>query len=278
MLLREANVASVEELQKQRSEGFGAMTAGKIRAAAHCRFSLLPHEHLARLASGWYDASAQAMLSGNYVSIDTWIQTQTQRAAEQNFTLEDVLELLRICRKQAIQEEKWSEEVLIPVDEAIQDALRPVASAVGWTFAGEQTSAPESSAGPALSSAAEQAKPETAASEPSLESWLARPWEDRRGFDRNCLKLPIRVRAATTGNIDELTYSQNVSRGGLYFVTRSTSYKLQMGLIVTYPYWSEAGAINREYRAKVVRLDAMTDGGFGVAIRFTDSLGPRSRD
>jgi hypothetical protein len=77
--------------------------------------------------------------------------------------------------------------------------------------------------------------------------------------------------------VDELTHSENVSRSGLYFFTRSDAYRLQMEKMVTYPYWMEPGAINREYGDKVVRLDVMTDGYFGVAVGFTETLGPRAQ-
>jgi hypothetical protein len=83
------------------------------------------------------------------------------------------------------------------------------------------------------------------------------------------------VRAVEALSLDELTYSENVSRSGLYFLTRSQSYKPKLSVMVTYPYWSESGAINREYRATVVRMDAMTDGSWGVAVEFTETLGAR---
>lgn len=281
MLLREDQITEAIESQRQRSVAFGAKAAKRIRAAGHCRFSLLPHEDLARLASGWYDASARTMLNGNYVPIDTWIQTQARLAAEQNFAPEDVLELLRICRSEAIQREKWSEEIFSAVDDAINDALKSVACEVGWTLPATLTYISASTANSVPLRGAEPRAAGTAdldAPEKSLKSWPESWSDDRRGFGRNSLKLPIRVRAAESGYIDELTYSENVSRGGLYFLTRSSSYRLQMALKVTYPYWSESGAINREYGAKVVRMDRMTDGSFGVAVKFTESLGPRPRD
>ena len=46
-----------------------------------------------------------------------------------------------------------------------------------------------------------------------------------------------------------------------------------MALKVTYPYWIEVGAINREYNAKIVRMDRMTYGYCGIAVEFTESLG-----
>jgi hypothetical protein len=86
------------------------------------------------------------------------------------------------------------------------------------------------------------------------------------------------VRASEGQSIDEVTDSQNVSRSGLYFATNNSSYKMHMPLKVTYPYWTQPGAINREYCAKIVRLDRRTGGSFGIAVEFTESLGPRRRD
>jgi len=287
MLLDEDRATEASQFQRQRCAAFGAMTAEKIRAAANCQFSLLPHDELARLASGWYDASAQAMLNSNYSAINTWTQVQAQLAAEQNFELADLLELLRICRSAAIQGEKWNEDIFSVVDDAINDALRSISSDVSWTMPGSLNylsanlsagaTKPEPTARPGTthSTASHAAVPEQSAED--LEPWSGDWSDDRRDFGRNCLKLAIRVREPAGGAVDELTHSQNVSRSGLYFLTRNSSYKLQMALKVTYPYWTEPGAINREYRAKVLRLDRMADGSFGVAVEFTESLGPRAQ-
>ena len=134
MLFDEDRVTEAQKSQLQRCVAFGAMTAEKIRAAENCRFSLLPHEALARLASSWYGASAQAMLNSNYAPIHNWTQVQSQLAAEEQFHLEDVLELLRICRSVAIQKEKWSEDIFSIVDDAINEALVSVAPEVAWTI------------------------------------------------------------------------------------------------------------------------------------------------
>jgi hypothetical protein len=270
MLLDIDKVTKATQAQEQRCAAFGAMTAEKIRAASNCQFAVLPHQELARLASGWYAASAQAMLSTNYEPISAWAQAQARLAAGQNFAFEDVLELLRICRGAAIQDEKWNEDVFSVVDDVINETLQSIGSAVPWII-------PKSLnyvSGNAL-------RPETAAVQPpeqTSESWSGNWSDDRRDFGRNCLKFPIRVRAAAKLPVDELAYTENVSRSGLCFRTRSSSYKLQMDLMVTYPYWTDPGAINREYRAKVVRMDPMTDGSFGVAVEFTESLGPRPQD
>jgi hypothetical protein len=134
MLLDEDKVTEAAQFQRQRCAAFGATTAEKIRAARHCQFSFLPHEELARLASSWYDASAQVMLNGNYTPIHTWTQVQAQLAAGQNFELEDVLELLRLCRNAAIQGENWSEDIFSVVDDAINEALQSITAKVAWTI------------------------------------------------------------------------------------------------------------------------------------------------
>jgi hypothetical protein len=284
MLFDEDRVTEAQQSQLQRCVAFGAMTAEKIRAAENCRFSLLPHEALARLASSWYGASAQAMLNGNYAPILNWTQVQSQLAAEEQFHLEDVLELLRICRSVAIQKEKWSEDIFSIVDDAINEALVSVAPEVAWTIPRtlDYLSVSGSKPEPAAPEHAAQSSFSTAVLEQpdALPGIWSENWsDDRRNFGRNCLRLPIRIRiAGPQASLDEITRTRNVSRSGLYFLTQRSTYSPEMALKVTYPYWTELGAINREYGANIVRMDRMKDGSVGVAVEFTESLGPRSQD
>ena len=282
MLLDEDKVTEAGHSQKQRCAAFGARTAGKIRAAKNCQFSLLPHEELARLASSWYDACAQAMVHGNYAPIDRWTGGQAQLAAAQHFELQDMLELLRICRTSAIQDEKWSEDIFSVVDEAINETLRLIGSGVSWNIPASldylrgTAVTPEP---PKPLCVPQPAPAQTAVPPPSIsETWSGKWSDNRRDFGRNCLKLPIRVRAAAGVFLEEVTQTENVSRSGLYFITRRSTYELQMALKITYPYWTELTAINRDYSAKVVRLDRLRGDRVGVAVEFTDSLGPAPRD
>jgi len=279
MLFDEDKVTEAKESQRQRGVAFGAFTAERIRAARNCRFSLLPHEALARLASTWYDASAQAMLDSNYAPINNWTQVQSQLAAEERFDLEDVLELLRICRRTAIQKERWSEDVFSVVDDAINEALVSIAPGVPWTIPRTLDYvtglAKLESAAPARDGKAPDRDSILDQQEAPRESWSDNWSDDRRDFGRNCLRLPIQVRVAGPGTfLDEITRTQNVSRSGLYFVSARSTYVPEMALKVTYPYWTELGAINREYSAKIVRIDHMKDGYVGIAVEFTESLGP----
>jgi hypothetical protein len=264
MLLDDDELTEAQQLQIQKCASFAALTAEKIRTAENCLFSLLPHEELARLTASWYEASAQAMLHCNYAPIDKWIQSQSRLAAEEDFALEDVLELLRTCRRSAIEGEGWNENVFSVVDDAINEALAAIRTKVSWNIPNSLDYLSELASEIEASPLGQALETEERAGE-------------RREFGRNRLRLPIRVRVTCDRRLlEEVTYTQNVSRIGLYFVTRET-YQAGLALKVTYPYWTQPGAINREYDAKIVRLDHLLDRACGVAIEFMESLGLKSK-
>jgi hypothetical protein len=70
---------------------------------------------------------------------------------------------------------------------------------------------------------------------------------------------------------EEITRTQNVSLSGLYFRTPE-SYGEGSPLQVTYPYWTDPGSINREYPARIARLDRLPDQTWGVAVEFLQTL------
>jgi hypothetical protein len=109
---------------------------------------------------------------------------------------------------------------------------------------------------------------------PSVE---AEEWtSERRRFTRNRLRFPIRVRAfGSQGQVEEITRTQSIARGGLYFVT-CEDYQKEQVLKITFPYWNEPGGINREYAAKVVRLDHLPNKACGVGVDFLESLGRKA--
>jgi hypothetical protein len=104
-------ITGAQLLQERRCQSFGFLTANQLQAAENCLFSLLPCEELARLASGWYEACSQAMLRGNFAAIDQWVRNQSLNAAERGFSLEDVVELLQICRSSAFETEHWNRDI-----------------------------------------------------------------------------------------------------------------------------------------------------------------------
>src|SRR6202035_2937246 len=105
MPFHEEETTGAQVLQRKRCARFATEAAERIRSDEKCLFSLLPHQELSRLAGDWYDACAQAMLRGNYAPIDQWIRSQSRLATEQGFASEDILQLLFICRRSAIETE-----------------------------------------------------------------------------------------------------------------------------------------------------------------------------
>jgi hypothetical protein len=97
---------------------------------------------------------------------------------------------------------------------------------------------------------------------------------EKRGKGRLKLGCFIRVRPSVPGSnsVSEVLKTLNVSRNGLYFGTISNFYFKGMRLFVTYPYSSTAGALNRDYVAEVMRVDQLTNGHYGVAIRLLSTL------
>jgi len=264
MLLQKTEATKTQSRQqRQRCERFAAATADAIGAAGNCLFSLLPYQERRRQAASWYEACAQAMLCGNYALLDEWIRQQTCTAAAENFELNDLLQLLRICRRSAIQIDGWDEDIFSGVDEVINEGLRAIRAHVSWNIPNDLNYLTE--AGSRLGRQPKSNETETNARAQARE-------DDRRRSGRNRLALPIRVRCTTDRNqTEEINSTLNVSLSGFYFSTRE-NYKIGSRLQVAFPYWAAPGSINREYAARVTRLDPLPDGSLGVAVEFLESL------
>jgi hypothetical protein len=253
----ESTVAQL--LQRERCGKFATRAAESIRAADHCLFSLLPLEELSRLAADWHEACAQAMLRGNYALIDAWVRSQAQLAAAQGFAPDDLLQLLSICRQCAIQMERWSEDIFSPVEEVTREVFKSIRAEIPWTHAGALEDLEEDVSADAETGAKEEERT-----------------GERRRSSRNRLRFPIRVRnSGDHRRIDEITKTESVSRGGLYFVTGEKFQKDQI-LIIRFPYWNQPGSIDSEYLAKVVRIDPLPARNYGVGVDFIDSKDRRA--
>jgi hypothetical protein len=241
-----------------RRERYATAAAEQIRDAKECQFSFLPFDELARVASFWYEAAADGMLRGNYAGVDRWIRSQARTAAEQGFELPALLQLLRICRQVAIEKEGWQSEQFAEVDAVINECLAALRSAgVSWQI-------PDGLDYITGKGRAPEAKVEGERGE-------------RRVHNRSQLKMPIRVSGYHLGeSLDEYTKTENVARGGLYFIT-AQNYARGMRVLVTYPYSREPGALNVDYPAEVMRLDDLPENKKGVAVKFLVSLGKKAK-
>ena len=98
---------------------------------------------------------------------------------------------------------------------------------------------------------------EAGAALPSPESLIeSRPSSDRRLHPRAALQLPIRVRSFS--GAEEFLRTENVSRGGICFITDRT-YEMGEILLITCPF--EKGGHNIEIRGQVVRRCEMQGTG-----------------
>jgi len=203
------------------------------------------------------------MLHCNFAPLDEWIRRHACLAAEQHFEFEDLLQLLRICRRSAIEIDGWDEDVFSAVDDVINEGLIAIREKVSWNIPDHLNYLKETQSEPAL--LPECNSPDQIARAEAREG-------ERRVAGRNQLALPIRVRSLTEQcQSEEITRTENVSLGGLYFTTQG-NYQIGSRLLVTYPHWTGPGSINREYSARVARLDRLPDHTLGVAVEFLQNL------
>ena len=82
------------------------------------------------------------------------------------------------------------------------------------------------------------------------------------------LARPLRVRPSEPrdDHFEDFPNSINASKHGIYFVSKRSDYYKGMRVFVTFPYTSAHDPMNSEYLAEVVRIDALSNGKFGVAV------------
>jgi hypothetical protein len=78
----------------------------------------------------------------------------------------------------------------------------------------------------------------------------------------------IRPSDPKDAHFDELNTTANVSREGIYFVSRIESYYEGMRLFVAVPYHSPREPQDREHLGQVVRVDTLPDGRWGIAVQL----------
>jgi len=95
---------------------------------------------------------------------------------------------------------------------------------------------------------------------------------ERRGKHRVRLPQLVRVRPSQTNDFDEIQSTINSGREGIYFGTESKFFFKGMRLLVTFPYSTQHGAINQEYIGEVVRIDALPEGRYGIAVHLKQRI------
>lgn len=98
---------------------------------------------------------------------------------------------------------------------------------------------------------------------------------ERRASRRCKINQLMRIRPSDPEreHFEDLRGSHSVSRSGVYFQTSEKGYEIGMRLFVTMPYSNAPSALNREYLAEVVRVDALSNGLTGVGIKLLMEMG-----
>jgi PilZ domain len=108
----------------------------------------------------------------------------------------------------------------------------------------------------------------------SVTEWV----EDRRRTERVPVSLPVHV-CSSDGAIDkfeEVSTTLNASRDGVYFSSDIQTYKVGMSLVVTFPF-SHAPERNVHFFGKVVRIDALPESRFGIAVELVMTIANRQK-
>lgn len=100
---------------------------------------------------------------------------------------------------------------------------------------------------------------------------------EHRRTRRVRMKQALRVCPADPkdGAFEEIGTTQNVSQGGVYFVTQREVYYEGMHLRVMVPY-STTGTQNYEYYGRITRIEQLKDNQRGIAVRFVSSASKKS--
>jgi hypothetical protein len=80
--------------------------------------------------------------------------------------------------------------------------------------------------------------------------------------------MPARIRPSDPRREEEVRSTLNRSHYGLYFATWTEHYYMGMRLNVTVPYSSAVDLCNSEQVAEIVRIERLTDGRLGIAVRI----------
>jgi len=92
---------------------------------------------------------------------------------------------------------------------------------------------------------------------------------ERRRRRRAKISAQLHVRTANAPEaFDEVCMTIDVSRDGLLFNANKKGYQRGQSLNVTFPFSTEAGALNQSQLAEVVRVTELPGGRFAVAVQF----------
>ena len=98
---------------------------------------------------------------------------------------------------------------------------------------------------------------------------------ERRRNRRIHVGQPLKVRPSDPrdAHFEEISTTKNVSRDGLYFLSKNKSYYEGMRLFITLPFHRPSDPLDKEYIGQVARIENLTDGKRGIAVQLISSVG-----
>jgi hypothetical protein len=104
---------------------------------------------------------------------------------------------------------------------------------------------------------------------------------ERRLNRRRRVSLPLYVRPSgleEDNTFEDVRSTQNASHDGLYFTTWCRSYRTGMRVLITFPYSPLPALLNVDYIGQVVRVEHLTDGRLGIAVRLLNIIRATSQE
>ena len=102
--------------------------------------------------------------------------------------------------------------------------------------------------------------------------------QERRRSRRIRIGQPLKVRPSDPSDafFEETATTKNVSRDGIFFLSKNSAYRAGMRLFVTLPYHFPSDPHDLEYLGQVARIEELPDGYRGIAIQLLSSFDANS--
>ncbi len=102
--------------------------------------------------------------------------------------------------------------------------------------------------------------------------------QERRRSRRIHIGQPLKVRPTDPHDVpfEETATTKNVSRDGIYFLSKNKTYRAGMRVFVTLPYHFPRDPHDVEYLGQVARIEVLPDGNLGIGIQLLSSINASS--
>jgi hypothetical protein len=98
---------------------------------------------------------------------------------------------------------------------------------------------------------------------------------ERRRNRRIRIGQPLKVRPSDPrdAHFEEISTTKNVSRDGVYFLSKNKTFYEGMRLFITLPFHRPTDLLDQEYIGQVARIENLPDGNRGIAVQLITSVG-----